>query len=285
MEHQTGDWRQAATFLVAIGLAAVDAPASEGRVLPYREAWGWAIVVPVEAGRLGTREFLLDTASESTVVDPALAAELGLVPHARTRLVTAAGVRQVAVARADVTLAGHALAGVEVLIADLPEVQSDEPEVRGILGQSVLARLDYTLDHARRRLVVHRAGPAGDSNSETQRRPTVMARLGCGALAGCFVLDSGIAEPVLFRAGEASIIVDPAASFAVATNAGRANWPLGHLSSLCVAGHRAEGVRVVVRPASKATREEDGLLPSRLFARVHVGIGAEVVALEHWPNR
>jgi hypothetical protein len=285
MEHQTGERRQAAVLLAAIALAAADATASEGRVLPYREAWGWAIVVPVDVGGGEAREFLLDTASESTLVDPALAAELGLVPHARTRLVTAAGGREVMVARADVALAGHALPGVEVLIADLPEIQSDEPGVRGILGQSVLGRLDYTLDHARRRLVVHRASPAGDPTTETERRPTVMARLGCGASAGRFVLDSGVAEPILFRAAGAAILVDSAASFAVATNAGRATWPLAHLSSLCVAGHRAEAVRVVVRPASSPTREEDGLLPSRLFARVRVGIGAEVVALEHWPPR
>jgi hypothetical protein len=91
-----------------------------------------------------------------------------------------------------------------------------------------------------------------------------------------------VAEPVLFRTAGGAIAVEPWASAAVATNAGHATWPLGRLSSLCIAGHRTEALRVVLRPASLPERAEDGLLPSRLFARVRVGIGAEVVGLDHW---
>lgn len=282
MEHETDRIRRWSVFLAAMALASADVAAAGERALPFREAWGWAIVVPVGAGP-GAHEFLLDTASESTLVDPALAAELRLVPHARTRLVTAAGSREVAVARADLALAGHALAGVEVLVADLPTIHSDEPGVRGILGQSALARLDYTIDHARRRLVIHRVAEIDRAgSSEPEGRPTVLARFGCGREASRLVVDSGVAEPILFKADSPALTPDPRASFAVATNAGDATWPLAHLSSLCVAGHRAEALRVVLRPSSLPARGEDGLLPSRLFARVRVGFGGEVVALEHW---
>jgi predicted aspartyl protease len=282
MEHRKHRGRELAVVLAGMALAAAEVAVAADGVVPFREAWGWAIVVPVEIGGGGVREFLLDTASESTLVDPSLAAELGLVPHARTRLVTAAGSREVEVARADLALAGRPLAGVEVLIADLATIQSDEPRVRGILGQSLLTHLDYTIDHARRRLVVHRVAADPDPRSEPDRRPTVLARLGCGASAARLVLDSGVAEPVLFRTAGGVIAVEPWAKAAVATNAGNATWPLGLLSSLCVAGHRSEALRVVLRPASWPERAEDGLLPSRLFARVRVGIGAEVVGLDHW---
>jgi hypothetical protein len=100
---------------------------------------------------------------------------------------------------------------VEVVVAELPAIRSDEPRVRGILGQSALSRLEYTIDHARRRLIVHRPAAARaeempepgalQAQPVAAPRPLVEARLDCGGASVRLVLDSGVEAPVLFEGG------------------------------------------------------------------------------------
>ena len=130
---------------------AFGANAAGDEAVPFREAWGWAVVVPVAVRGSGVHEMLLDTGTTSTILEPALAAELGTGPTARARLLTPAGARMVEVGSVDLALGGTRLDGVEAVIAEMPAVRSDEPGIRGILGQSALTGLEYTIDHARRR--------------------------------------------------------------------------------------------------------------------------------------
>ena len=268
-------------LLSCCGLAE-PAPSFAGdEVIRFREAWGWAVVVPVTVGGAGVHEFLLDTGTTSTLLDPALAAELGIAETSRVDLVTPAGQREVGVAHADLRVGGTALAGVEVLITELPAVRSDEPRVRGLLGQSALSRLEYTIDHARRRLVVH-AGHDGVGNAGEWTRPSLDAHVGCGRSSARLVIDSGVAMPVLFEQGGRALDVELGGSVRAATNAGDAVWREGRVQSLCVAGGRSGPVNVVVRPQASRPRGEDGLLPSRFFARVRLGLAGAVVSVDHW---
>jgi hypothetical protein len=66
------------------------------------------------------------------------------------------------------------------------------------------------------------------------------------------------------------------------TNGGTAVWREARLPSFCVAGRRFAPVSVVVRPEAGPPREEDGLLPSRFFARVRVGRAGEVMIVDFW---
>jgi len=264
-------------------LATLAAPVAGDEVISFREAWGWAVVVKVRVGASGAHDFLLDTGSASTLVEPALAEELGIEASARTRLVTPAGARMVGVGRASLRVGAATLPDVEVLIAELPAIRSDEPAVRGILGQSALDRLDYTIDHARRRLVVHDWHVATATGPDGPTRPTLEARLGCGRSSARFVLDSGVSTPVLFRRARRSLDLELGGSVQVQTNAGRAAWRAARLSSLCVGGWRTAPVNVVVRPEDAPAREEDGLLPTRFFARVHLGPKGALIGVDHWP--
>ena len=268
--------------VLSSGFGASAAGADE--VIRFREAWGWAVVVPVALGASGAvHELLLDTGTTSTILEPGLATELGLAVVARANLVTPAGVRPVGVGRLDLALGSRRLDDVEVLIAELPAVRSDQPGVRGILGQSALARLEYTIDHARRRIVVHGRSAAA-STRDAPVRPTLDVRLGCGRAAVRLVLDSGVATPVLFESGGRSpgLELELGGRVDAATNAGDAVWREGRLASLCVAGRRAGPVSVVVRPSDAPARAEHGLLPSRYFARVRLGPDGAVLAVEHW---
>jgi len=269
-------------LLLGLGAASLPAPSTASdEVIPFREAWGWAVVVPVEVGGSGVHEFLLDTGTTSTLLEPGLATELGIVVSSRANLITLAGARAVALGRADLTLGRARLADVEVMIADLPAIRSDEPRVRGLLGQSALSRLEYTIDHARRRLVVHR-WQSEASSPEPQARPTLEVRLGCGRSTARFVLDSGVGTPILFERTNRPLDVEVGGRVHAATNAGHGVWREGRLSSLCVAGRRMDRLPVVVRPEAAPAREEDGLLPSRFFARVRLGVAGIVVGVDHW---
>ncbi len=269
------------SWLLISCLAAPAPSFAADEAIPFREAWGWAVVLPVGLGGTGVYDVLLDTGSTSTILDPVLAEELGLAATGRVKLVTPTGEREVGLAQADLRIGGTVLAGVEVLIAELPAVRSDEPAVRGLLGQSALSRLEYTIDHARRRLVVHSGHGAALSAAEWTR-PSVEAHVGCGRASGRLVIDSGVAMPVLFDQGRRVLDVELGGSVHAATNAGEALWREGRVTSLCVAGGRSGPLSVVVRPQASRPRAEDGLLPSRFFARVRLGLAGAVVRVDHW---
>jgi hypothetical protein len=273
--------RSSRLLLSCCGLAAAAPSLAGDEAIPFREAWGWAVVLPVTVAGSRVHEFLLDTGTSSTLLDPALAGELGIVATSRVNLVTPAGEREVGLGHADLRIGGRVLAGVEVLIAELPGLGSDEPGVRGMLGQSALSRLEYTIDHARRRLVVH-GGSDGVTSAGGWTRPTLDARVGCGRSSARLVVDSGVAMPVLFEQGRRALAVELGNGVRAATNAGEAVWRQGRVASLCVAGGRSGPLDVVVRPRASRAREEDGLLPSRFFARVRVGLAGAVVGVDHW---
>jgi predicted aspartyl protease len=264
-------------------LLAGPAPGGEAagdEAVPFREAWGWAVVVPVSVGGSGVHEMLLDTGTTSTILEPSLAAELGVDPEARTRLLTPAGARDAGVGRVSLVLGSQRLEDVEVVIAEIPAVRSDEPGIRGILGQSALAGLEYTIDHARRRIVLHRRLETTASASAPSR-PTLDVRLGCGREAVRLVVDSGVAAPVLFD-GARTPGIELGGVVHAATNAGEALWREGRLTALCFAGRRIGPTSVVVRPQGARARTEDGLLPSRFFARVRLGPEGTVLDVQHW---
>ena len=268
-------------MLLAPCLVGLPAPsAARDEAIRFREAWGWAIVLPVEIGGAGY-DLLLDTGATFTVLEPGLAAALGVAATGDTIRITLAGERPVGTGRVDLTIGSSRLEGVEVLIADLPAIRSDEPRVRGLLGQSALSRLEYTIDHARRRLIVHGMQPAG-AEAVAPARPTVEAHLGCGSARTRFVLDSGVATPVLFERKGRPLGVEKGGLVQARTNGGDAVWRSGLLASLCVAGRRSGPVPVVVRPVTEPPRDEEGLLPTRFFARVRVALAGAVVAVEFW---
>ncbi len=261
---------------------AFGANAAGDEAVPFREAWGWAVVVPVAVRGSGVHEMLLDTGTTSTILEPALAAELGTGPTARARLLTPAGARMVEVGSVDLALGGTRLDGVEAVIAEMPAVRSDEPGIRGILGQSALTGLEYTIDHARRRVVIHGRRLQTRLGDSAPPRPTLDVRLGCGRQAVRLVVDSGVAAPVLFEGGSRSSGIELGGVVHAATNAGDAVWREGRVAALCVAGRRTGPLRVVVRSEGAQPRSEHGLLPSRYFSSVRLGPDGSVVAVRHW---
>jgi hypothetical protein len=271
--------------LVALSLAA--GPATVGAAeIPYREAFGYAVVVPVHVQGVGPFDFLLDTGTDVTVVHETVAGQIGLVPASRIEVAGVAGRRVVPQASVEALALGPvALGPMDVLVHDLRAVRGKDERIAGILGQNALRRVTFTIDHAARRVLVRETVASSADvvyTGAAAGRPTIAARLRCAGDPLHLVLDSGIGGIVLFEGTKRLPLNLPDRTIAQ-TNIGTAALRAGRLEALCVGRARLVDVPVAVQDRhAPGDPPEDGLLPTRLFARVHFDARGKVASVEPW---
>ena len=121
--------------------------------VPFRLVNRYQIVLAVSINHSGPYDFLLDTGTQITMVDPSLAAELHLNT---TGAAVVAGVgfhESASFAQLDLLEAGsHAVANQKVLVYGLLNLRSVDPHIRGILGEDFLEHFDMLIDNAHRLL-------------------------------------------------------------------------------------------------------------------------------------
>jgi hypothetical protein len=248
--------------------------------LQYREAWGHAVVIPIRVNGQGPFELVLDTGSSHSAVREDFARRLGLVSSAGTTVATIAGISRVGSAHLDhLELGTSGVRDVEVSVAPLPALRDGEGEgIVGLLGQSALRGLDFTLDHRRRRILFEDSRCAGIVRPYEifDGVPTVLARLDDGADTVRLALDSGIAHLLLFERGE--LPLEPKGWMHARTNGGDVRLRSGRLDALWIGDSRLEAVDYVLQ-SDRAGRSIDGLLPTRLFERVRFEPSRGVVRL------
>jgi len=107
------------------------------------------MIVAVSVNHSGPYNFLLDTGTQVTMVDPSLAAELDLHAEGAAE-VAGAGFHSVAsFAWLDLLQAGsHAVADSKVLVYDLQRLKSADLSIRGVLGEDFLEHFDMLIDTA-----------------------------------------------------------------------------------------------------------------------------------------
>ena len=116
--------------------------------LPYRQLNRHQIVVPVSINHSGPYNFMLDTGTQMTMIDSALAHDLHLSMSGEAA-VRSGGVSSTAhMAQVDLVEAGsyHA-AGLKVLVFDLAIPQAPTRELRGVLGEDFLEQFDLLIDN------------------------------------------------------------------------------------------------------------------------------------------
>ena len=105
--------------------------------------------VSVIINRSGSYEFLVDTGSQITIVEPSLANALGLQPLGAADAFSVARHTQVELAQLDEIQTGsHAVQQLTVSVQSLAQIQVEDPKVRGILGVNFLSHFDLLIDHA-----------------------------------------------------------------------------------------------------------------------------------------
>lgn len=199
-------------------LAESHCPGNVARV-PFRIVNRYQIVLAVSINHSGPYEFLLDTGTRITMVDPSLAVELHLNTMGAA-VVRGVGFHESAsFTQIDLLEAGsHVVANQKVLVYGLLNLRSVDPHIRGILGEDFLERFDLLIDYAHRLLcfddsAVMRAevkGPhialvAPARTADGARLPELLivaARLSGETRPVRLMLDSGANIPYLYNTSQ-----------------------------------------------------------------------------------
>jgi hypothetical protein len=232
------------------------------RGLPVEVRSGRPIVQGVYLNGNGPYRFLLDTGSQTNIVDPELALSIGIVPSFRVEVSTSNGQTTAAGGRAtEVRLGPVSAPTQEFLLMPLDAVRAAAPGVRGVLGQEFLGNFDYLLD-LRGRQLSFRAPPArGGVRAPTE---TVNGRMMIVTSLGAMVLDSGADNLILYRGGSL-----PGARSSLRTSSGASAALVVTPRQLSIQGHtfgEREAI-AILRPEAAA---EEGLLPVSTFEAIFV---------------
>jgi hypothetical protein len=262
------------------------------------------IVIPVKINQAGPFDFMVDTGSQVTVIDPSLAAQLDLKPRGRVGLVSVAAFAGASATVLDTLEAGSAVVEKSpAIVQDLRQIQAADPRIRGVLGESFLAHFDLLVDYGHKLLCLDETSAMRDSErgerisfvrpqhledelpfmerlvisvhlSETGKRPILLQ------------LDSGSDGPILYPGSgqpEVQALVHSAAlQGGNATSAQRA-FAVVPPQNIQI-GNRILSRISFVTPVSVAknlpTQHEDGLLPTVLFQRVFISGGDHFVIFD-----
>jgi hypothetical protein len=110
---------------------------------------GYLMSVPVSINHSDPYQFLLDTGTQTTTIDPSLAVELGVTTQGAESI---AGVGfQTAASSAQLNLleiGSHTVAKQKVLVYSLRNLQSSGLNIQGVLGEDFLEHFDVLIDNA-----------------------------------------------------------------------------------------------------------------------------------------
>jgi hypothetical protein len=107
------------------------------------------IGVSVSINHSGPYEFMVDTGSQITIVEPSLATELQLSPEGNAGLTSGVRRAEVQLVRLDLAQVGpYSVEQPLAAVQSLAQIQVENPKVRGILGENFLTHFDLLIDQA-----------------------------------------------------------------------------------------------------------------------------------------
>src|ERR1700722_3594475 len=126
--------------------------------IKFRLVHDTVVVVSLMANDQGPFDFVFDTGTNTTIVDPSLARRVSLVAQDRIQLITLGGTQTVIRSSMHTLAAGAGHAeNVEVLVQDLSELRNVDSHIQGIVGQNFLSHFNYLLDYRRHALQIEQA--------------------------------------------------------------------------------------------------------------------------------
>ena len=258
--------------LVAVAVTALSVfgrPADAGVCPIPLEPTRTSFVARVWIGERGPFRFLVDTGTSITVVNSSAGA--GLSSERTIEALTTTGPVKVREATAETLRAeGVEVAGLRVLIADLPEFPS-HGRVDGILGMNFMVGQSIFLDVKRRCLSLGLEEVNGDrlpARTEGGRALFVVDGLK-------FVLDSAASFPVLSSA-RARQLATAEGTFELTSAAGKTAAKSGRVRTLRLGSVTLRNVDVALIDQPSL---EDVLLPVRLFSSVFISADRTSVVL------
>jgi hypothetical protein len=268
-----------ALFYCTLGSAcqAVEAQAQ----IPFKLVHDTVAVVPMTVNDQGPFDFILDTGTDTTILDIALAHKLSLVLSDRMTLTTLSGTQTLARGSvSSLALETTVVQNLEVLVQDLGEIRKLDSHIDGIVGENFLSHFNYLLDYGRRSIRIETGNELGDSiqgdrvQLETSGGKILVPceLLSTGRTKLRLLLDSGVNGIVLFRG-----LQSPATAFQARwsdTNSRGNASGIGMVraDALVVGTQQFRDITLGFLPARPEDREriEDGLLPTALFRALYV---------------
>jgi predicted aspartyl protease len=290
--------------LTPIGL--IDASANAN--VPLRMLNGNLPVVSVSINGRAPVEFVVDTGTNTTLVDPGLALRFQLTPAGTKILATLSGpVNTSRFVFDTIRIGGAVRSRSEALAQPMTQLQHLDPHIQGIIGWDFLRAFSFRIDYRRSRLELYADAtdelpkitggvrlPLQIVNDHILVRATSTdAEQGELRLA----LDSGISELLIFQnrlafwgppfSSRPNFFHAPPNTFAgqstrrIATNHSIITAPTITLNDLSVGDLNFQRVSAVILAAPPATlsASEDGLLPTCIFASVFIDLSNATVIL------
>ena len=277
--------------------------ASAHSTVPLHTVGESLLVAPLSVNGQGPFDFLIDTGTNTTLIDPSLASRLALKPDGAETLKTLTGPMRVARYVLTTLAAGTASKrDVPALAQPMTAVHRLDPEIQGVLGLNFLRSFSFRLDYAHRHLELYDARELPDVSAGAHVPARIiddrllvavtspLAPRGSWNLA----LDSGVSQLLIFADRIASLptvcvsvatsdfascagqepskpgVKEEAPSARLATNLSERFTRRVTLETIGIGDLDIERLPAVVLSPSGSTETpaEDGLLPSCLFRSV-----------------
>lgn len=243
---------------------------------------GQFIVVSVLINNSGPYDFMLDTGSNVTLVDPQLIGQLDGVVLGNRQLETPAGSRSVSCHRIEqVQLGSRAVRSLEVLALSVTSLKGRR--VSGLLGQDFLGRFNYVLDYKNKTLLFeenqeleeHLSSGIFSTYRSAKRVVVMLPPQSSRSRPSLFVLDSGAQQMVLFGHQQDGLGFDLRFGYEtrnLSSVTGNRTGLTSRIGFFSIGETALTDLPVVIAaetPNSKSFRIENGLLPTSYFRSIY----------------
>ena len=267
----------------ASALTASSAPDTTTNTLHVRTIAGYLMIVSVSINDRGPFDFLIDTGTNTTLIDPELATELGLKPKDRLRLSSLASATEVPRYYFQTLRVGPAsISNLEALAVSLPQLTALDHRIRGVLGMNFLLQFSFRLDYEHHSLELYPFPEAAQVPNglrvpvEINESRLLIKVASDASPSGSWklALDSGIAQFLVFQdrisqpsqhsCGKANCLIR------VSTNLAGHTASTVLLHDVSIAGALLPDTQVVLlhNDLHKPSDPQDGLLPTAPFHSV-----------------
>ena len=273
-------------FFYCVASAALQtATDANSTTLPARVIQGYLMVVSVNINDQGPFDFLVDTGTNTTLIDPALAKQLAIHPKDRLQLSSLA--KSTAVPRYFLQKfnAGPAsISNLEALAVPLPQLAALDHKIRGVIGMNFLLQFSFRLDFDHQIMELY-PSPEDARIPEGLRIPVTIneSRLLVTVASDAaphgnwrLALDSGICQPLIFeqRIEKSTVaghrLTKAGRMMQVSTNLAEHTGSTFQLDDMSIAETHLPQMEVVIlkNDLQKSSDLQDGLLPAVAFHSV-----------------
>ena len=280
-----------AATIVSTLSAETRCPGSAASITPRLVARA-LIVIPVKINQKGPFDFVVDTGSQVTMIDPALASQLQLRAQGSVGIVSVSGFAHGSMTVLEKLEAdSQTLERTLAIVQDISSLQAADAHIRGVLGENFLSHFDLMIDNAHKLLCldpttamrdrvrgerIPLVRPHPESELPFMERLVIATHLsGAGTRPILLQVDSGSDGPLLYARREERDLpllnhATPRQGNLTEQQKAFAALPPQELRI----GKRTLSDVPFVTPVSVAKDiprlEEDGLLPTLLFQRVFI---------------